>query len=85
MPFPATSGILMPADVHLIHSTYSEISAEPWFTADPERREQFAMLVIDAYREGRTDPEDLIEYFRNIALQRFGNAAALRDFDVAAE
>lgn len=76
MSFPATSGILMPADVALVHHVYSEISAEPWFTSDVDKREQFALFVIDAFRRGYINPSELLNHCRDIAHREFGNAAS---------
>jgi hypothetical protein len=79
MSFPVTTGVLLPADIDKVHRAFHEVSNEPWFTRDPNWREQFALLVIDAYRQGHTDPSDLTEYCREIALQQFGNSAYPRD------
>jgi hypothetical protein len=76
MSFPATTGILLPADVNIVHRIYSQIAAEPWFTSDPDRREQFALFVLDAYRRGYTQPSVLSSHCRDIALREFGNAAS---------
>ena len=75
MSFPIAAGVLLPDDFKTIQRVFSEITDEPWFTACPDRREQFALTVIDAYRLGITDSDELAAHCREIAFQRFGNAA----------
>lgn len=75
MSFPSSTGILVPADFDIIHRTYSDITSEDWFTPSQERREQFAITVIDAYRQGFQDPAVLAEHCRSLARERYGNAA----------
>lgn len=78
MSFPAETGVLTPADFKIIHNVYRKVSAERWFARSADRQEQFALTVIDAYRQGRTDPEELLDYCRDVAMQRFGEATASR-------
>ena len=78
MSFPSASGILMPDDFDIVHRVFSDIVAEPWFTISSERREQFALSVIDAYRQGHTDPIRLADHCRQVAQREFGNAANAR-------
>ena len=75
MPFPSSAGILVPTDFDIIHSIFSDIASEEWFTSSRERREQFAINVIDAYRQGLQDPAALAEHCRSLARERYGNAA----------
>jgi hypothetical protein len=73
MSFSDTSGILMPEEVALVQDVYSKISSEDWFTRSPERREQFAGFVIDLYRRGVHDRDNLVAQSRSEALALFGN------------
>lgn len=73
MSFPIGSGILTPIEFDVVHRVFSEISSQQWFTVSCDRREQFAVLVMDSYRKGIMDPDTLEEYCRNIAFTKFGN------------
>jgi hypothetical protein len=75
MPFPTSTGILLPADFNIIHRIYTDIASEAWFTTSDERREQFAITVIDVYRQGVQDPAVLAERCRNLAREHYGNAS----------
>lgn len=74
MTFPSSTGILLPGDFNVVRRIYSEIASEEWFTTSPERREQFAITVIDAYRQGLHDPDELAERCRTVAREQYGNA-----------
>lgn len=76
MPFPTSTGVLLPDDFKTIHHVYSKIADESWFTQCPERREHFALTVMDTYRRGITEEAELSAHCRDIAVQRFGNATA---------
>lgn len=78
MSFPSGSGIIAPDDFAVVHRVFSDIVAESWFTMSMERRELFALTVIDAYRQGHTDPIRLSDHCRAVALCEFGNAADAR-------
>lgn len=78
MSFPSGSGIIMPDDFDVVRRVFSDIAAEPWFTLSIERRELFALSVIDAYRQGHTDPIRLADHCRAVAQREFGNAATPR-------
>lgn len=73
MSFPASTGILLPEEFDVVHRVFSEVSAADWFTRSEERREQFAAMVIDAYRRGISDPETLSLHCRSLAEAQFGN------------
>jgi len=73
MPFPATSGILLPSDFATIHRVFSSIVAEPWFTPSDERRNQFAAEVVDAYRQGIVEFNTLSDHCWTIAWNYYGN------------
>lgn len=77
MTFPSSTGILMPPDFDVVHKVFSEIASEDWFTTSQERREQFAVTVIDTYRQGLQDPEALAERCRAVARAQYGNAAII--------
>lgn len=73
MSFPIGSGILTPTEFDVVRRIFSEISSEQWFTTSGDRREQFALLVIDAYRNGLVEPEVLSRHCRAVAFMDFGN------------
>lgn len=73
MAFTFGTGILTPEEFDVVHSVYSDISSEDWFTTSEERREQFAAIVLDIYRSGVTSQHDLRLRSRSLALERFGN------------
>ena len=73
MPFPSTTGILLPEDFEIIHRVFSDIAVEPWFTQSNERRDHFAAEIVDAYRQGMADPRVLADHCWAIARQHYGN------------
>lgn len=72
MSFPAETGILHPDEFAVVQRVFSEIAAEDWFTSSPDRRNQFAAYILDAYRTGVTDPHNLALQCRSRALVKFG-------------
>jgi len=73
MSFPATSGILTPKDFNAVTDVYSDITGETWFTRSQLRREQFALEVLDAYRQGMLDRDILRSHCRELALVYYGD------------
>lgn len=73
MTFPTGTGILMPEQFDIVHQVFADISSEDWFTRSEERREQFAIFILDLYRSGVCDPHILSLRCRSYALVRFGN------------
>jgi len=63
----------MPEDFKIIHTVFTDIVAEPWFTRSEDRRQQFAVEIVDAYRQGIVDPLTLTAHCWHIAHQRYGN------------
>ena len=78
MSFPATTGILMPGDFEIIHRVFTNLVSEPWFTTSSERRERFAAEIVDAYRQGITDPIALSDHCWAIAQSHYGNGGLAR-------
>ena len=73
MPFSAVEGVITSEEFEIVRIIYSEIASMPWFTASVERREQFALIVLDTFRQGCTAPDELKETCLAIARQSFGN------------
>jgi len=73
MSFPVGTGILTPTEFSVVHRIFHDISSEGWFTVSADRREQFALVVMDAYRKGIESPEALARHCRQVALTCFGN------------
>ena len=74
MTFHAASsfaGILQPHEFELIQRVYSKISAEDWFTCDPERQGDFGAYVIRTYTAGLGEERRLYELCLAAAKDRF--------------
>jgi hypothetical protein len=56
----SSAGVFEPDEFAIVLDIYKEISAEPWFTRSPEKRQAFARYILNAYRTGR----EAIEQFR---------------------
>lgn len=78
MSFPFVSGILTPPEFEAVQAVYTAIAAEPWFTVSGDKREQFALVVLDAYRMGIVSREMLASYCRDVALVEFGNGGLIQ-------
>lgn len=72
MSFPADTGIIMPEELSVVQRVFSNIASEDWFTSSADRRDQFAAYILDAYRNGVTDPYSLALQCRSRALVQFG-------------
>jgi CheY-like chemotaxis protein len=53
------TGILRPAEVQLLRDICDKVTAQPWFSPDPGRRKEFAILLLRLYRQGVVIPEKL--------------------------
>lgn len=73
MSFPSSAGILTPTEFEVVNRVYRQISTQDWFTRSEDKREQFAIYVIDAYRRGMVQPEVLAGHCRQEAMISFGN------------
>lgn len=57
------------------HRVFANLVSERWFTASSERRDQFAAEIVDAYRQGITDPIALSEHcwtMANLTMEMAG-------------
>ena len=43
--------VLAPSELEFLQSVFNEISAEPWFTEDKRRAEQFASRLVTFYQQ----------------------------------
>jgi hypothetical protein len=71
IPNSTTEGVFRPKQFDAVKSVYDSVTAEAWFTRSQRRREQFATYLIDAYRNGLTDPFELRTLGRAAARERF--------------
>ena len=73
MTFPAeaTPCVIRPEQFDAIKDVYDAVTAEKWFTPSSRRREQFATYLMEAYRNGLTDPFELRTLGRAAARERF--------------
>lgn len=73
MDFPreASHGVLRPEQFEGVRQVFDSITSEDWFTQSEKRREQFATYLLDAYRNGLTDPFELRTLGRAAARERF--------------
>jgi hypothetical protein len=79
MPFPATTGVILPEDFdHVVYGVFTAILREPWFTSCPGRREQFALFVLDSFRQGCWDAATLHQRCLKEAESRFGDGGVQR-------
>ena len=53
------SGAFTPQQLAIIQSVYRDIVSQTWFENSLEKQQQLAHFVIEAYRKGITEPEDL--------------------------
>ena len=63
--------VIRPEQFETIKHVYDVVTAEEWFTASSKRREQFAAYLMEAYRNGLTDPFELKTLGRAAARERF--------------
>lgn len=73
MDFPreASHGVFRPEQFEAVRQVFDSITSEDWFTQSEKRREQFATYLLDAYRNGLTDPFELRTLGRAAARERF--------------
>ena len=73
MSFPSETKpcVIRPEQFATIKHVYDTVTAEKWFTPSSRRREQFAAYLMDAYRNGLTDPFELRSLGRAAARERF--------------
>ena len=77
MSFPASSGILTPQELQTLSVIFAQIASEPWFTRSEKRQQQFALVLLNTFRKGTTNPVELAAHCRQIAALEFGNASML--------
>jgi hypothetical protein len=56
----SSAGVFEPEEFAIVLDIYKEIAAEPWFSRSPEKRQDFARYILNAYRTGR----EAVEQFR---------------------
>jgi hypothetical protein len=70
-PLDAAPCVIRPEQFETIKHVYELVTAEEWFTPSSKRREQFAAYLMEAYRNGLTDPFELRTLGRAAARERF--------------
>ena len=70
-PLDPASCVIRPEQFETIKHVYELVTAEEWFTPSSKRREQFAAYLMEAYRNGLTDPFELRTLGRAAARERF--------------
>jgi hypothetical protein len=73
MDFPteANRGVFRPEQFEVVKQVYDSVTSEAWFIHSEKRREQFATYLLDAYKNGLTDPFELRTLGRAAARERF--------------
>lgn len=73
MDFPrgSSSGVFRPEEFEVVKQVFESVTSEEWFIRSEKRREQFATYLLDAYRNGLTDPFELRTLGRAAARERF--------------
>lgn len=70
-PVESTHCVIRPEQFDTIKTVYDAVTAEAWFAPSSRRREQFAAYLLEAYRNGLTDPFELKTLGRAAARERF--------------
>jgi hypothetical protein len=73
MDFPReqTEGVFSPEQFEVVKQVFDSVTSEAWFTHSEKRREQFAVYLLDAYKNGLTDPFELKTLGRAAARERY--------------
>lgn len=73
MDFPReyTKGVFRPEQFEVVKQVFDSVTSEVWFTHSEKRREQFAVYLLDAYKNGLTDPFELKTLGRAAARERY--------------
>ncbi|MBX9458877.1 MAG: hypothetical protein KL863_24125 [Rhizobium sp.] len=73
MDFPrgSNNGVFRPEEFEVVKQVFESVTSEEWFIRSEKRREQFASYLLDAYRNGLTDPFELRTLGRAAARERF--------------
>ncbi|MGV2186565.1 hypothetical protein [Rhizobium rhizogenes] len=63
--------IFTPDDLAIMREIFDRVSAEPWFTSEHDKREEFARYVVRMYARGLVLPDRLESMCRVVARKRF--------------
>lgn len=66
-----STGAFTPDDIVCIRNVFDEITAQPWFSRSPQRRQDFALCVINAYRRGLDCPDRLRTFCFEAAMESY--------------
>jgi hypothetical protein len=67
----AECGVL-PADaLQIVQQVFDRVRAEPWFSNEVNKEEEFARFVLRTFDLGLTDPSKLYSFCRLAALNRY--------------
>jgi hypothetical protein len=64
-------GILQVEEFAVVRDVFKEITSEPWFPSDEDRRAKFGRYVIHAYQSGITDKGKLYDTCARTAQNQF--------------
>lgn len=71
LPHVTNKGVFGPEQFDVVKQVYDSVTSEAWFTPSQKRREEFASCLLEAYRNGLTDPFELKTLGRAAARERF--------------
>ena len=66
-------GILRSDEFQVVQDVFKKIVAEPWFSRDITRQQQFGAYVIRAYQSGTTETGQLYDLCARTAQDRFSD------------
>jgi CheY-like chemotaxis protein len=69
--------IFTPDDLAIVREIFDRVSAEPWFTSEEDKREEFARYVVRMYARGLVLPDRLESMCRVVARKRFDKFAGI--------
>jgi hypothetical protein len=63
---------IMPSQFAIVQLVFDEIVQAPWFHDTEEARESCSVMVLQQYRKGYPEQDDLLRECLEIAKQRYG-------------
>jgi len=62
---------MMPSQFAIVQLVFDEIVRSPWFQNTQEAREDCSVMVLQQYRRGHSEQDDLLRECLAIARQRY--------------
>lgn len=62
---------MMPSQFAIVQLVFNEIVQAPWFRNSQEAREDCSVMVLQQYRRGHSEQDDLLRECLTIAMQRY--------------